>query len=273
MALAMKASMDLHERPRSFPAYRCARSHSGDRVRIGTAGWSLPRTWRAEFPEEGSHLERYAARLNCAEINSSFYRQHKRAVYERWSAGVPDDFRFAVKIPRAITHDQALVASDVLLEVFLGEVTGLGAKLGPLLVQLPPSLAYHEEHAAEFFSKLRSMYAGAVACEPRHESWFRAGPDAALRAHRVARVAADPARVPSAAQPGGWQGLVYYRLHGSPRMYYSDYEPARLAALVPRLLDPGVRAERWCIFDNPALGAAMGNAIALARRLESASSA
>jgi uncharacterized protein YecE (DUF72 family) len=243
-------------------------------VRIGTAGWSLPRVWRGEFPEDGSNLARYAARLNCVEINSSFYRQHKRAVYERWAASVPDDFRFAVKIPSAITHDQALVAADVLLEVFLEEVAGLGAKLGPLLVQLPPSLAYHAEHAAEFFEMLRSMHAGLVGCEPRHESWFGPDADAMLSAHRVARVAADPARVPPAAEPGGWDGLIYFRLHGSPRMYYSDYEPARLATLVPSLHSASVRAvERWCIFDNTTLGAATGNAVALTRLIARLSSA
>lgn len=243
---------------------------SGDPVRVGTAGWSLPRAWREQFPEEGSHLARYASRLHCAEINSSFYRQHKRAVYARWAASVPDDFRFAVKLPRAITHDQSLVAAEVLLEVFLEEAAGLGAKLGPLLVQLPPSLAYHADQAAEFFETLRSMHDGAVACEPRHESWFGTAAASMMREHRVARVAADPARVPAAAEPGGWEGLVYFRLHGSPRMYYSDYEPARLQALVRLLRDPGVCAERWCIFDNTTLGAATGNALSVARLLAGA---
>src|SRR5919107_1655426 len=127
-------------------------------LRIGTAGWGLPRTWRPEFPAEGSYLERYAARFSAVEINSSFYRQHRRAVYERWAAAVPPEFRFAVKVPRAITHDQALVAADVLVEVFLEEVAGLGARLGPLLVQLPPSLAFDAEHAEEFFTTLRAMH-------------------------------------------------------------------------------------------------------------------
>jgi uncharacterized protein YecE (DUF72 family) len=238
----------------------------GMTMRIGTAGWGLPRQWRDQFPATGSYLERYAAMFSAVEINSSFYRQHKRAVYERWAAAVPSSFRFAVKLPRAITHDQALVAADVLLEVFLEEASGLGARLGPLLVQLPPSLEYHEEHAAEFFTALRAMHAGPVACEPRHESWFTSAVDEVLRAHRVARVAADPARVPSAAEPGGDPGLEYIRLHGSPRMYYSNYEDERLAAYSNRLVRPSVApVERWCIFDNTTLGAATGNALALVR--------
>ena len=233
-------------------------------LRIGTAGWGLPRLWRAEFPPEGSYLARYAARFPAVEINSSFYRQHRRGVYERWAAAVPPDFRFAVKLPRAITHDQALVATDVLLEVFLEEVAGLGARLGPLLVQLPPSLLLDVDHAEEFFTALRGLYAGPVACEPRHESWFGPNGEQLLRRHRIARVAADPARVPAAAEPGGDPGLVYHRLHGSPTMYRSDYDPPRIIALAGRLREaaaPGV--QRWCIFDNTTLGAATGNALSL----------
>lgn len=237
-------------------------------LRIGTAGWGLPRIWRPEFPPEGSYLERYAARFCATEINSSFYRQHRRAVYERWAAAVPATFRFAVKLPRAITHDQTLVAADVLLEVFLEDVAGLGSRLGPLLVQLPPSLAYDAEHVDEFLQTLRRLHAGSVACEPRHESWFGTEADQMLRRHRVARVAADPARVGDAADPGGDPALIYYRLHGSPRMYYSDYEPERLARIADRLRVPSADgAERWCIFDNTTLGAATGNALALARLL------
>jgi uncharacterized protein YecE (DUF72 family) len=239
-----------------------ALSPSARSVRVGTAGWGLPRQWRGQFPPDGSYLERYAAVFPAVEINSSFYRQHRRAVYERWAASVPDDFRFAVKVPRAITHDQALVAGDVLLEVFLEEATGLGARLGPLLVQLPPSLAYHGETVDEFFSTFRERYDGSVACEPRHESWFTTGAEQVLRSRRIARVAADPARVPAAAEVGGDRALAYFRLHGSPRIYYSDYEPERLASYARRLrLVEG--AERWCIFDNTTLGAATGNALAL----------
>jgi uncharacterized protein YecE (DUF72 family) len=240
------------------------------RIRVGTAGWGLPRQWREQFPPDGSYLERYATIFSAAEINSSFYRQHKRAVYERWAAAVPSDFRFAVKLPRAITHDQALVASDVLFEVFLEEATGLGARLGPLLVQLPPSLGYDAEHAEEFFATLRTMHGGAVACEPRHESWFTPAAEAALRAHRIARVAADPARVPAAAETGGDPSLEYFRLHGSPRMYYSDYEPERLLAYANRINGgSATAAEQWCIFDNTTLGAATGNALALHRLVSS----
>lgn len=235
-------------------------------LRIGTAGWSLPRAWQEAFPADGSHLQRYAAVFPGVEINSSFYRQHRRATYARWAASVSAGFRFAVKVPRAITHDQSLVAADVMLEVFLQEVSGLGDRLGPLLVQLPPSQQFDPVRAEEFFGCLRTMHTGAVACEPRHHSWFTDAADAMLVDHRVARVAADPACVPEASAPGGWPGLTYFRLHGSPRMYYSAYSEAFLSMIRERLFeaDRG-SAEQWCLFDNTTLGAATGNALELLR--------
>ena len=239
-------------------------------LRIGTAGWTLPRAWQDAFPREGSHLERYAAVFMGAEINSSFYRQHKPATYARWAASVPAGFKFAVKVPRAISHDQALVAADVLLEVFLDEVRGLGEALGPLLVQLPPSQSFDHDRVDAFFGCLREMHDGLVACEPRHPSWFERGPDELLARHRVARVAADPACVHDASQPGGWRGLEYHRLHGSPRMYYSAYSGGYLAMMRAQLeAQSSSGAEQWCIFDNTTLGAATGNALEL-RRSEAA---
>jgi len=85
--------------------------------RVGCAGWALTKANQAAFPAEGTHLQRYAGRLNAVEINSSFYRPHRLATYEQWAASVPATFRFAVKLPKAITHDQRLVAADVLLDV------------------------------------------------------------------------------------------------------------------------------------------------------------
>ncbi|MGK9234379.1 DUF72 domain-containing protein [Inquilinus limosus] len=232
---------------------------------IGTAGWSVPSRYADRFPAEGSHLQRYAQRLNAAEINTSFYRPHRRETYERWAASVPVDFRFAVKLPRTVTHEQRLKDCSELLDRFAGEVAGLGPKLGVLLVQLPPSLAFAAEVVEVFFAELRRRTDAPTACEPRHASWFGPEAEGLLRALRVARVAADPVRAPGAGEPGGWGGLVYYRLHGSPRIYYSDYDDSVLAGMRRRL--QAHRAEgvpAWCIFDNTAAFAALGNALTVA---------
>lgn len=235
---------------------------------VGTAGWSLPKAAQARFPAEGSHLERYAAVLPAAEINSSFYRPHKPATYARWAESVPSGFRFSVKIPKRITHELRLKATGEAIDGFLAEATSLGDKLGCLLVQLPPSLKYDARAASTFLAVLRRRYTGPVAFEPRHPSWFEAAPERLLVKHRVARVAADPATVPAAAEPGGDRSVVYYRLHGSPRIYYSDYDDAYLDALAGRLRNEARAAGAvWCVFDNTAAFAATGNALGLLDRL------
>lgn len=245
------------------------RPASAPRFHVGTAGWTLPREHQPSFPTEGTHLTRYAGRLGAVEINSSFYRPHRPATYERWAASVPGDFRFAVKIPRAITHTARLVGTEGLLDEFLAQAGALGGRLGCLLVQLPPSLRFDEAVAASFLAALRARHAGPVALEPRHATWFEPGVEPLLVAHRISRVGADPARVPEAAQAGGWAKVAYVRLHGSPRIYYSDYDDAYLDALAGRLRALGRAAhDVWCIFDNTALGAAWGNALALRERLE-----
>jgi uncharacterized protein YecE (DUF72 family) len=238
---------------------------------IGCAGWSLPRAEQAHFPAAGSHLERYASRFDAVEINSSFHRPHRPATYARWSAAVPASFRFAVKVPKTITHGLRLRQAGDLLETFLTEASGLGDKLGCLLAQLPPSLDFEPATVAGFFAELRSLapVSVALACEPRHPSWFTPEADDLLQELGVARVAADPARVPEAAEPGGWRGASYYRLHGSPKMYYSAYPEEYLDALAARLrADAAAGRSVWCIFDNTTLGAATRNALDLRSRLE-----
>ena len=291
---------------------------------IGTAGWSIPRAEQEHFPGGGSHLERYARRFAVAEINSSFHRSHRTAIWARWREYVSATFRFSVKVPKTITHEHRLIGAAALLDEFLSGVKSLGARLGCLLVQLPPSLAFdppagfrfsvkmpkaitHSRGlkdssellvsfldevsllesglgaflvqlppklvfdpavAEEFFKELRGRTAMPIVCEPRHESWFGEPADRLLQSYEVARVAADPARVASAGEPGGWRGMSYYRLHGSPKMYYSAYATDFIAALAARVKeDAANRRNVWVIFDNTTLGAATRNALELAEEL------
>ncbi len=236
--------------------------------RIGTAGWSIAGKDAARFPAEGTSLVRYAGRLRCAEINSSFHRSHRPDTYARWAVSVPDDFRFAAKLVKTITHQRKLVECEALIDAFVAETRGLGGKLAVILVQLPPSLAFDSSVATAFFAALKQRTAAAIACEPRHPSWFEEEGDRLLQEAGVARVAADPARVEAAAWPGGWRGLTYYRLHGSPVMYRSSYDDGRLEAYAEALA--GERAagrEAWCIFDNTASSAATGDALRLQQLL------
>ena len=232
-------------------------SHPQRQLYVGTAGWSIPRSGSHRCAGDGTHLQRYAQVFLCAEINSSFHRSHASATYARWAASTPAAFRFSVKLPKEITHVRKLRRSRVPLERFLDESAGLGLKRGPLLVQLPPSFEFDARVVERFLALFRSLYQGLVACEPRHPSWFERGARLLAR-YEVAQVAADPPCVPAAGQPGGWTGLAYYRLHGSPRTYWSAYSPEALDTLAASLRARS--GEVWCVFDNTAAGAAFENA-------------
>jgi len=228
---------------------------------IGCAGWSLPREQWPAFAAQGTHLQRYASRFNAVEINSSFYRAHLPATYARWAQSVPATFRFAVKVPKLITHELRLAHCETALDEFLAQCERLGDTLGCLLVQLPPSLAYEPVTAAVFFRALRQRYLGAVL-EPRHCSWLEA--EGLLQDLHIARVAADPLVLEGGEAPGGWQGVRYWRLHGSPRIYHSAYGPERVRAYAQRLaqsIEDGIPT--WCIFDNTASGHALDDALYL----------
>lgn len=236
--------------------------------RIGVAGWSIHKSAAGLFPAQGSHLERYAAVFNAVEINSSFYREHRIATYQRWAASVPPDFRFSAKVPKEITHVRRLVACEAPIEAFVPGPAALGERAGPLIVQLPPSLAFDPAVAGPFFAAFRAHWPGALVCEPRHPSWFTGEGDALLAMYRTGRVGADPACVPAAAEPGGSPDAVYWRLHGSPRTYYSPY-PRDVLAGIARAIEHGAARspDVWCILDNTALGEAARDASELVRLL------
>jgi uncharacterized protein YecE (DUF72 family) len=185
----------------------------------------------------------------------------------------PAGFRFAVKIPRSITHDQRLRRARVPLARFLEQTAGLGHRRGPLLLQLPPSLHFETRVAGRMLDLLRAEYDGFVVCEPRHDTWFSAAAEALLVRFRIARVAADPPPIAGADAPGGWHGLVYYRLHGSPRKYWSAYDSRRIDALAQAIAGVAASVDVWCVFDNTASGAALENAWELKRLVDGAGQA
>ena len=238
-------------------------------VQIGTAGWSIPRQIADQFPVTGSGLERYAERFSVAEINSSFHRPHRLSTWQRWHDSVPPDFRFSVKLPKTITHQAKLQDCADLLTAFLAQAHTLAEKLAVLLVQLPPKLEFEPEVARHFFEHLSARTSALLACEPRHPSWFTDEADVMLADLKVARVAADPSIGDAAAAPGGWNGLAYWRLHGSPVIYRSSYSD-RIDDYAHRLLASAEKAQpTWCIFDNTASSAGAGDALALMEAIRS----
>jgi uncharacterized protein YecE (DUF72 family) len=223
--------------------------------RIGCAGWNLPKDLR---DPSLSYLERYAQLFNCVEINSSFYRHHQPRTYARWAEAVPKDFLFSVKAPRTLTHTAE--ADPAIVDRFLNEIREMGDKLGPILIQLPPKAAFKRAAAGELFLNFREKFNGEIVCEPRHATWFEPEAHELLKAYSISLVAADPKPVSSA--PGVLEfESRYYRLHGAPRIYYSEYTEEFLN----RFKKSGAlnRAGTWVIFDNTALGHAYQNALAM----------
>jgi uncharacterized protein YecE (DUF72 family) len=171
------------------PSY-CGRQAA---IRIGIAGWSVPAAYRIQSPAGRTHLEQYAEYFNAVEINSSFYRPHRLATYQRWRGSVPPGFRFSVKVPKSITHESRLAGCADEIALFTQSVSGLAEKLAVLLVQLPASFDFEEKAAREFLQILKDAFAAKIVWEARNPSWFAPGADDLFARFDITRVRADPA--------------------------------------------------------------------------------
>ncbi|WP_018901419.1 DUF72 domain-containing protein [Rhizobium sp. 2MFCol3.1] len=220
---------------------------------IATAGWSIPKNIADRFATGGSSLTRYASVLNGVEINSTFYRRHKRSTFARWADAVPDSFQFAVKMPKDITHAHAMKCVAGAFSTFIEDIEPLGKKRGPLLCQMPPSLAF-DAGIESAFQAMRDCDDGPIVVEARHESWTSADALKLLNTYALDRVFADPSPV--------WKAdefetpPKYLRLHGRPKIYYSSYTADEI-----RSFSDMVASDGWCVFDNTAAGAAIDNAL------------
>lgn len=231
-------------------------------IHIGTAGWSIASSHADAFPGGGSHLERYARQLNACEINSSFYRPHRLSTYQRWAASVPLDFRFSVKLPKAISHDARLLNCDAAIEAFLEQISGLGDRLGVILIQLPPSLAVSDA-AISALQALAHRTATPIALESRHLSWFTAPVTSLMSDSGIALVIADPAIAPPIEQRPRPR-LAYFRLHGTPRIYWSPYDDEQLRYWTQQIDQAAHHVQDiWVVFDNTAAGHALPDALRL----------
>ena len=186
----------------------------------GTSGFSF-KEWKGPFyPDKlpaNRMLAYYAERLPTVEINNTFYRMPRRNVLEGWAAQVPDGFRFAVKAPRRITHIKQLADCSGEAGYFFETLEALGARLGVVLLQLPP-------HSRVDVGKLEAFLelvpdGVATAFEFRHPSWRDDAVFAALKSRGAAWVTADTDGSNEAPELPKTGGLAYLRLRGES---YSD---------------------------------------------------
>lgn len=226
---------------------------------IATAAWSIPKKVADRFAQEGSGLSRYASVFDGVEINSTFYLRHKASTFAQWAESVPDSFRFAVKIPKEISHTRAMKDIAEPFDTFLEDIAPLGEKRGPLLCQLPPSLAFDPDTLDSAFKAMRHADDGPIVIEVRHKSWASAEALDLLKNFAIDRVLADPAQVWPVEDFG--TPPKYVRLHGKPKIYYSSYTDEEIRSF-SKLLAP----DSWCVFDNTASGAAIENALTMPKQ-------
>jgi len=204
-------------------------------VRIGTSGWVYPH-WRETFYPKGlpqsRWLEHYAERFNTVELNNSFYRQPARATFERWRRAVPDDFVYAVKLNRFLTHLKRLNVDRALVARSYDTMAGLGPKAAVVLVQLPARFRFDAERATRFFSVVAPRRR-RHALEPRDASWLTDEAIAVLRARRVALCIIDTPNWPTRGAVTA--DFVYLRFHGQTRLYGSSYDDEALRAWAERI--------------------------------------
>jgi len=223
---------------------------------VATAGWSISNNVADRFVKEGSGLARYSSVFSGVEINSTFHRRHKPATFGRWAEAVPNDFLFAVKMPKELTHVRAMEDISQPFGTFLEDISPLGEKRGPLLCQLPPSLAFDADTFKTAFKAMRDLDTGPIVIEVRHKSWTFPEALDLLKTYNAERVLADPAKVWPPHDFGS--PPRYMRLHGKPKIYYSSYTDDAIKSF-QNLLAP----ETWCVFDNTASGSAIDNALTM----------
>lgn len=264
-------------------------------VRIGTSGWVYP-PWRGVFYPKGVTQKRELAylseQLNSVEINGSFYSLQRPSSYQKWAAETPEDFVFAVKGSRFITHMKRLKDGSELLANYLASgVLALGPKLGPILWQLPPTLQFDADLLANFFNALpRTTTAAAevakqhdhrvdpahtitdaerpmrYALEVRHDSYNTPEFIDLLKRHDIALVVADAAgKYPLIEEVT--TDFVYVRLHGHDELYVSGYTDEGLDQWAEKVRGWAKQGDVFVYFDNDAKAYAPRDAVTLQDRL------
>lgn len=235
---------------------------------IGCSGFS-ERLWKGFFyPEElpaKEYLEYYSRQLKCVEINSTFYRKPTLKTLENWYIKTPDDFRFFIKIPKAISHIQRLKDTEADTEEFCAHIAaGLKEKLAGFLFQLPPSFHYTEENLQRVLSTVGRQYQNVV--EFRHRDWWNAEVLAKLKQENIIFSGVSfPKDIPDEVIMNN-DGVLYYRLHGTPVLFKSEYSEEFLKDLAQKI--EKFKGEKFIFFNNTFGTAGIKNALFLNKILQ-----
>jgi uncharacterized protein YecE (DUF72 family) len=242
--------------------------------RAGTSGLVLAEPNKKSYPPEfqdKSRLTYYASKLNSIEINSSFYKIPRGQTFKSWSAMVPDNFQFTVKLWRGITHEKEWSYRQEDLELFFAAIDFLGNKKGCLLVQFPATASFQIEQLDILLQRLQALDPEAswrIAVEFRHNRWYNKEIYEILDHYNASLVMHDmPLSVPLAVNKNA--AFLYLRFHGENGDYRGSYTENFLSAkakLVSEWLQAGKNV--YAYFNNT-IGDAVANLNTLKRMIES----
>lgn len=233
-------------------------------LHIGTSGWSY-KHWKGIFyPEKmasGKYLEFYISQFDCTELNASFYRLPNKKTIESWNKQIPENFRLALKLSRQITHYKRLKDTEDELSTFFDLFKPLQNKLGPVLIQLPPSLKFNSEVVESFFIELNKNYSDyTFALEARNSTWFAEEAISLTKKYGIGwTIAESGGRFPQS--DAVTSDIVYLRFHGPKNPTttgYSEKELSLWAKKTRAWIKKGLNV--WAFFNNDTAGHAVMNA-------------
>ena len=243
------------------------------RLFIGTSGWSYKHWSGIFYPEHikpEKYLEYYITKFNCVELNSSFYHLPRESTIKGWMKRTPESFRFCPKLSRYITRQKRLVDSQEALSKYFDLFQDMKARMGPVLIQLPPSLKYDRSLIVDFFDLLQAQYRQyQFAIEIRHKSWIQDEFFQSLSQYGISFVMADSGnRFPYHEVVTA--NFIYLRFHGPEKLYASDYNRSDLLQYAEKIKQwINADHEIWVFFNNDFGGFAVKNAINLYEMVDS----
>lgn len=228
---------------------------------IGCSGFSY-KEWKEEFYPAGlpasKWFDYYTTQFNTLELNVTFYRFPTLKSLSGWYDKAPDEFIFSAKVPRSITHFRKMEDTQRMLNDFYGLLKeGLKEKLGCVLFQLPPQYIYSEENLEKILTQVNTEFTNVI--EFRHESWWRKDVQQSLKKQKIIFSGVSfPRIVHDEAIING--PTAYYRFHGVPRLFYSEYSEAFIENIYNQLHAAKSLKKAFVYFNNTASLAALHNA-------------
>ncbi|MDQ3550638.1 MAG: DUF72 domain-containing protein [Bacteroidota bacterium] len=228
---------------------------------IGCSGFSY-KEWKEEFypaklPQR-KWFEFYCTRFNSLELNTTFYRYPSLNSLKCWYEQSPPNFIFSAKVPRFVTHFRRMTGTERMLEDFYGLMSeGLAEKAGCILFQMPPQYQFSDENLEKIISQVSPTFQNVV--EFRHESWWRKVVFSALRKNKISFSGVSFPKITFDHAITNYK-VCYYRFHGVPKLFYSEYEHAFVESVHQQIAQAKKIQSAFIYFNNTASLAALHNA-------------